>query len=130
MERIYAFLESAGTYFLATAQEDQPRVRPFGTIDLFEGRLCFQTGKVKEVSKQMHIDPKVEICAFKDGRWIRIAGEVAVDDRREARKHMLDKYPDLRRMYDEDDGNTEIWYFTGAKAVISSFTQPPVEITI
>ena len=130
MNRIYDFLKSAGTYYLATVEEDQPRVRPFGTIDMYEDKLYIQTGKIKEVSKQMHKNPKVEICAFKDGKWIRVSGIVETDDRREAKKHMLDNYPELRGMYNEDDGNTEVWYFKSGEAVISSFTEEPVVIKI
>ena len=128
MERIERFLKEAGTYYLATVEGDQPRVRPFGTVNLFEEKLYIQTGKVKEVSKQIHANPKVEICAFKDGKWLRIAGTLVEDDRREARKSMLDAYPDLRAMYSEDDGNTEVFYFKEAKAVFSSFTHAPETI--
>ncbi len=128
MQRVYDFLKEAQTYFLATCEGDQPRVRPFGTVDVFDGKLCIQTGKVKPVSKQLHANPKAEICAFVNGTWIRVSGEMAVLDSREARKHMLDAYPELRAMYNEDDGNTEIWYFKSAKAVIASFTAASVEI--
>ena len=128
MQRVYDFLKKAGTYYLATVDGDEPKVRPFGTIDIFEDKLYIQTGKVKEVSKQLHKNPKVEICAFLDGRWVRVSGVLVEDDRREARKHMLDNYPELRSMYNEDDGNTEVWYFCDASAVISSFTEAPVEI--
>ena len=128
MERIERFLKEAGTYYLATVEGDQPRVRPFGTVNLFEEKLYIQTGKVKEVSKQIHANPKVEICAFKDGKWLRISGTLVEDDRREARKSMLDAYPDLRAMYSEDDGNTEVFYFKEAKAVFSSFTHAPETI--
>jgi uncharacterized pyridoxamine 5'-phosphate oxidase family protein len=125
MEKVLEFLKEAGTYYLATVDGDQPRVRPFGTINLFEGKLYIQTGKAKDVSKQIHANPKVEICAFKDGDWIRVAGELVEDDRREARASMLDAYPDLRRMYNEDDGNTEVFYLKNAKATFSSFTKAP-----
>ena len=125
MECVLNFLKEAGVYYLATMDGDQPRVRPFGTVNLFEGRLYIQTGKVKDVSKQLHANPKAEICAFKDGQWLRIAGKLVEDDRREARKSMLDAYPDLRGMYSEDDGNTEVFYITEAQAVFSSFTQAP-----
>ena len=117
MEKVLEFLKEAGAYYLATVDGDQPRVRPFGTINLFEGKLYIQTGKAKDVSKQIHANPKVEICAFKDGDWIRVAGELVEDDRREARASMLDAYPDLRRMYNEDDGNTEVFYLKNAKIV-------------
>ena len=105
--------------------KNQPRVRPFGSVDIFEGKLYIQTGKVKAVAKQIAANPKVELCAFKDGRWLRITGELVEDDRREAKKHMLDSYPVLRRMYSEDDGNTLVLYFKNATAVFSSFTEPP-----
>lgn len=125
MERICEFLKAAETYYLATVDGDQPRVRPFGTAHLFEGRLYIQTGKAKEVSKQLAKNPKVEICAFKDGAWIRIAGELAEDDRVEAKKSMLDEYPSLRSMYDENDGNTQVFYFKNGTATFSSFTSAP-----
>ncbi len=129
MKRVYDFLRDAGTYYLATVDGDQPRVRPFGTVNIFEGRLYIQTGKVKPVSKQIAADPKVEICAFKDGRWLRVAGELVEDDRVEARKSMLDAYPELRSMYDENDGNTQVLYFKNAEATFFSFTSAPETIS-
>ena len=128
MQEVYDFLKDAETYYLATMDGDQPRVRPFGTVDIFDGKLYIQTGKVKDVAKQIATNPKVEICAFKDGRWLRITGELVEDDRREAKKHMLDSYPVLRRMYSEDDGNTLVLYFKNATAVFSSFTEAPKTI--
>lgn len=125
MERICEFLKAAETYYLATVDGDQPRVRPFGTAHIFEGRLYIQTGKAKDVSKQLAKNPKAEICAFKDGSWIRIAGELAEDDRAEAKKSMLDDYPNLRTMYDENDGNTQVFYFKNGTATVSSFTSAP-----
>ena len=125
MQRVVDFLKEANTYYLATVEGDQPRVRPFGTAHVFEGRLYIQTGKVKDVSKQIHANPKVEICAFKDGKWLRVAGELVEDDRIEARQSMLDAYPSLQGMYKADDGNTEVLYFKNAKATFSSFTSAP-----
>ena len=128
MEKVLQFLKDAGTYYLATVEGDQPRVRPFGTINLFEGKLYIQTGKSKNVSKQIHANPKTELCAFKDGVWVRIACELVEDDRREARVSMLDAYPQLRGMYSEDDGNTEVFYLKNAVATFSSFTAAPETI--
>ena len=128
MKEVYEFLKKAGVYYLATAEGDQPRVRPFGTVDIFDGKLYIQTGKRKEVARQLAANPKAEICAFLDGKWLRLSGELVEDDRREARKHMLDSYPELRRMYDEDDGNTLVLYFRNATAVFSSFTEAPKTI--
>ena len=129
MKKVLEFLKAAEVYYLATMEGDQPRVRPFGTVNEFEGKLYIQTGKVKPVSEQIHANPKVEICAFKDGVWLRLAGTLVEDDRFEARKSMLDAYPDLRAMYSEDDGNTEVFYFTDAVAVFYSFTAEPEIIT-
>lgn len=128
MEEVVTFLKEAGIYYLATAEGDQPRVRPFGTAHIFEGKLYIQTGKKKEVSKQLHANPKAELCAFRKGEWIRVSGELVEDDRREARQSMLDAYPNLQKMYSADDGNTEVFYFKNATAVISSFTKEPVVI--
>ena len=125
MKKVYEFLKSAGTYYLATVEGDQPRVRPFGTIHIFEDRLYIQTGKVKPVSKQLAANPKCEICAFQDGVWLRVAAELVEDDRTEARKSMLDEYANLRAMYDENDGNTQVLYLKNATATFSSFTSPP-----
>lgn len=128
MERICKFLKEAGTYYLATVEGDQPRVRPFGTAHIFEGKLYIQTGKVKPVSKQLAANPKAEICAFKDGVWLRVAGELVEDDRIEAKKSMLDDYTSLRRMYDENDDNTQVLYFEHGVATFSSFTAPEEKI--
>lgn len=125
MERVVKFLKDAEVYYLATVEGDQPRVRPFGTAHIFEGRLYIQTGKVKDVSKQLMANPKAEICAFKNGEWIRIAGELIEDDRIEARQSMLDAYPSLQNMYAADDGNTQVFCFKNATATISSFTHEP-----
>ena len=129
MERVCKFLKDAGVYYLATVEGDQPRVRPFGTAHIFEGRLYIQTGKVKPCAKQLAANPKAEICAFHQGTWVRIAGELVEDDRVEARKSMLDAYPNLRAMYSEDDGNTQVLYFRNATATFSSFTAAPETVT-
>ena len=125
MERTLKFLKEAGTYYLATVDGDQPRVRPFGTINEFEGKLYIQTGKKKDVSKQLHANPKAEICAFMNGEWIRVACELVADDRREAKVSMLEAYPNLQGMYSADDDNTEVLYMKNATATFSSFMGAP-----
>ena len=125
MQRAEKFLKEAGTYYLATVEGDQPRVRPFGTANIFDGKLYIQTGKKKDVSKQIHKNPKVELCAFKDGTWLRIAGELVSDDRREAKQAMLDAYPSLQGMYSADDDNTEVLYLKDATATYCSFISAP-----
>ena len=125
MQETYEFLKAAGTYFLATSENGQPRVRPFGTIHVYQDRLYIQTGKVKAVSRQLHANPKMELCAMLDGRWLRLEATAVEDDSREARVSMLEAYPALQAMYSPDDGNTEVWYLRNATATFSSFTEPP-----
>lgn len=125
MEKVCEFLKSAETYFLATVEGDQPRVRPFGTAHIFDGKLYIQTGRAKSVSRQLAANPKCEICAFKDGAWLRLSGELVEDDRVEAKKSMLDDYTNLRAMYDENDDNTQVLYFKNAVATFFSFTGEP-----
>jgi uncharacterized pyridoxamine 5'-phosphate oxidase family protein len=125
MKEIYEFLKKCGHYYIATMDGDQPRVRPFGTVEIFENKLYIQTGKVKNVSKQMQANPKIEICAFNGKEWIRVAAAVVRDDRVEAKQHMLDAYPDLQKMYKADDDNTEVLYLKDASATIYSFTAEP-----
>ena len=129
MERVCKFLKDAGVYYLATVEGDQPRVRPFGTAHVFEGKLYIQTGKIKPVSKQIAANPKCEICAFKDGEWLRVSAELVEDDRVEAKKSMLDAYPNLQSMYSADDGNTMVLYFKDATATFSSFAGAPETVT-
>ncbi len=126
MKEVYEFLKDCGTYYLATMDGDQPRVRPFGTVDIFEDKLYIQTGKSKNVSKQMQDNPKIEICAYKDGKWLRVTAEVVRDENKEAKKHMLDNYPNLQDKYSPEDDNTEVLYLKNAKAVISSFTEEDI----
>ena len=129
IERVCQFLDEAKTYYLATAEGDQPRVRPFGTALIFEGKLYIQTGKVKNVSRQLAANPKAEICAFQNGQWVRIAGELVNDDRREPKEAMLEKMPSLKAMYSADDDNTQVLYFKNATATFSSFTSAPETIS-
>jgi len=127
LKEVFDFIKKCGTYYLATVEGNQPRVRPFGTIDIFEGKLYIQTGKVKPVSKQLKENPKAELCCFdgESGTWLRLAGELVNDDRVEAKKHMLDNYPDLRNMYNENDDNSQVLYFKNSTATFSSFGGAP-----
>ena len=125
MKEVFDFLKKCGTFYLATEEGVQPRVRPFGAINIFEDKLYIQTGKKKNVSKQMQINPNVEICAFTEGRWVRLEGKVVRDDRIEAKKSMLDANPMLKNMYSAEDDNTEVLYFEKAKATFYSFTEEP-----
>lgn len=129
MNEVYEFLKACETYYLATVDGDQPRVRPFGTVDLFEGRLYIQTGKKKAVADQMKKNPKVELCGMANGKWIRVTATAVLDERIEAQSHMLDAYPSLKGMYQPGDGNTEVYYLKDGVATVSSFTEPPKTYT-
>ena len=128
MQEVYEFLKKCKTYYLATVEGTQHRVRPFGTVDLFEGKIYIQTGKVKSVSRQLLENPQVEICAFDGTHWLRVAATAVEDDRVEARRHMLDAFPQLQSMYQPDDGNTQVFYLKDATVTFSSFTEAPREI--
>ena len=130
IEKVSAFLDEAQVYYLATVEGDQPRVRPFGTALVHNGRLYIQTGKVKPVSRQLAVNPKAEICAFSGGKWLRVAGELVNDDDRAVKVVMLEKMPSLKSMYDPDDGNMQMLYFKNAVATFSSFTAAPETINL
>ena len=126
MQKVYEFLKDAGTYYLATVDGDQARVRPFGAIHIYDGKLYIQTGKTKDVAKQIATNPKVEICAMSKGDWIRVCGTLVLDERVEAQESMLDAYPNLRKMYTTgSEGNTAVYYFKDAVATISSSSHEP-----
>jgi uncharacterized pyridoxamine 5'-phosphate oxidase family protein len=125
MEEVYEFLKQCGTYFIATVDGDQPRVRPFGTVLVFENKLYIQTGKVKNVAKQIMKNPKIEICALAGAKWVRVEAVALEDDRTEPRQKMLDAYPQLKSMYSADDGNSVVFYLKDATATISAFGEQP-----
>jgi uncharacterized pyridoxamine 5'-phosphate oxidase family protein len=126
MQEVHDFLKDCKAYYLATLDNGRPRVRPFGTIHMYEDKLYIQTGKVKDVSKQMAADPRVEICACRGGdEWIRIEATVVDDPRLEVKESLLDAYPELKQMYSADDGNTQVLYLTDATATFCSFTTEP-----
>ena len=125
MNEVYEFIKSCGTYYLATVEDGQPRNRPFGTVNIFEGKLYIQTGKSKPVSHQIQKNPKVELCCFNGKEWLRLSGTLVRDDRREAKADMLEHFPSLKAMYSADDDDTEVLYFKDAEAVFSSFAAAP-----
>ncbi|MDR2197216.1 MAG: pyridoxamine 5'-phosphate oxidase family protein [Coriobacteriales bacterium] len=128
MDEVYEFFKKAGTYYLATVEGDQPRLRPFGTVDIFEGRLYIQTGRGKDISRQVAANPKVEMCAFVDGVWVRLAGTLVDDPSEAAEAHMLDAYPMLKDRYAAGDGNNQVLYFKDATATFYSFTSPEQKV--
>jgi uncharacterized pyridoxamine 5'-phosphate oxidase family protein len=125
MNEVCEFLKKCGTYYLATVEGDQPRVRPFGTVNIYNGKLYIQTAKAKAVSKQMAQNPKIEICGFQGGSWVRVAATAVNDDDIEAKKHMLEDYPSLKERYKAEDSNTQVLYLKDATATFSSFQGEP-----
>ena len=129
MQEVYEFLKRCGTYYLATLDGTRPRVRPFGTIDLFEGTLRIQTGRRKEVARQILTNPQVELCAFDGEQWLRVSARAEEDPSLEGQEHMLQAYPNLRAMYAPGDGNTVIFMLREGQATFSSFTAPSRTVT-
>ena len=129
INEVYEFLKNCGVYYLATMEGNQPRVRPFGTVDLFENRIYIQTGRIKKVADQLKDNPKVEISGMHKGKWIRITAKAVLDNSIEAQTHMLDAYPSLQDRYQPGDGNNEVYYLKNATAQICSFAEDPVTLT-
>ncbi len=127
MKEVLEFLKKCSTYYLGTINNGKPDIRPFGTIHEYNGKLYFQTGKIKNVSKQINQNPNIFICAFDGNKWIRIDAKAYEDDSIEASEDLLKEYESLRRMYTPGDGNCTTYYLTDVKAVISSFTDKPIE---
>ena len=125
MQEVLEFLKKAGTYYLATVEGDQPRVRPFGTAHIFEGKLYIQTGRSKPCSMQMSVNPRIEICAMADNAWVRIEAAVVNDDNIEAKRSMLDAYPVLKDRYSAEDDNTQVLYLKDATATFFEFGAEP-----
>jgi uncharacterized pyridoxamine 5'-phosphate oxidase family protein len=131
MQEVYEFLRTCGVYYLATVDGDQPRVRPFGTAVIFQQNLYIQTGRKKNVARQMLTNPKVEICAYDPGKgvWLRIEAKVVADERLEAKQYVLDQYPQLKSMYKADDENTLVLYLKDVTATFNTFTDPARTVT-
>jgi uncharacterized pyridoxamine 5'-phosphate oxidase family protein len=123
MREVHDFIKGCGHYFLATVDGDQPKVRPFGTVAIFDGKLYIQTGKKKDVSKQLARNPKIEMCAYDGkGAWVRVQAVAVNDDSLEAKRFMLDAYPELKSMYSAEDANTQVLYLKDVKATFFSFS--------
>lgn len=129
MEEVYEFLKKCQSFFLATQEGDQPRVRPFGAVNIYNGKLYLLTGKVKNVSKQIAANPKVELCAYDGDVWLRVSATLVEDDSFEAQESMLDAYPSMRPQYLAGDGNTQVLYMKDAVAVFYSLTKEPRTVT-
>ena len=126
MKETYDFLKGCGVFYIATIDGNNPRVRPFGALNIFEDKLYLQTGKVKNVSKQIQENNNIELCGFKDGKWIRVSAKAIRDDRLEAKISMLDNNPELKNMYSATDDNTEVLYLSDVVSTIYSFTEAPI----
>ncbi|MDR1713353.1 MAG: pyridoxamine 5'-phosphate oxidase family protein [Coriobacteriales bacterium] len=129
MQDVCQFLKDARTYYLATAEGDQPRVRPFGTAHIFEDKLYIQTGKSKPTYAQITANPKVEICAFNGsvGQWLRVTATLVEDPRVQAEASLLEAYPELQGAYQAGDGNTAVFYLRDAEAIWYGFGAAGVE---
>lgn len=128
MQEVFDFLQKCQVFYLATVENDQPRVRPFGALAIINGKMYTQTGKIKNVSHQLHENPKCEICAFDKGTWVRIECKLIPEEDYETKVAFLEANPGLKKMYSADDDNTEILCFVDAKATFTSFGAAPKTI--
>lgn len=126
MKEVLDYLKACGTFYLATTEGNQPRVRPFGAVCEFEGKLYITTNNKKKGFEQMIRNPKIEISGMSKGTWIRLEATAVHDNRREARVAMMeDNEASLSRLYSIDDGIFEVLYLEDATATIFSFTGDP-----
>lgn len=125
MKEVFDFLKRCGVYYLATVEGEQPHVRPFTSLNYYNDRIYFQTGKVKPVAHQLKANHKIEISGMAKGSWLRLTGEAVLDESEAAQQSMLDANPGLDKMYAVGDGNIEVYYIQNAKADICSFTDAP-----
>lgn len=131
MNEVLEYLKSCGTFYLATSEEGQAHVRPFGAVCEFEGKLYIVTNNQKKVYQQMKKNGKIEICGMHKETWIRVEGEVKEDIRREARVTMMDgNKAALSSMYTVDDNLMTVFYFEHGTATIYSFTAEPKVIEL
>lgn len=126
MEEVLQFLNEVQTFYIATTEGDQPRVRPFGATTVFENKLYFVTSNTKDVFKQIIANPKIEICGMNTKyQWLRVKAAAVIDPSREAKAKMLNDCPVLQQMYKLDDGLMEVFYIKDVTATYSSFTEAP-----
>lgn len=129
MNEIIEYLKNCGTFYLATSENGQAHVRPFGAVCEFEGKLYIVTNNQKKVYDQMKENGKIELCGMYNGSWIRVEGNVTEDTRREARVAMMeDNKASLSSMYTVDDNLMTVFAFDNGVATIYSFTDEPKEI--
>ena len=126
MNEVLEYLKSCGIFYLATEEDGQPHVRPFGAVCAYDDKLYFVTNNQKKVYQQMIKNGKVEICGLSQGTWIRVEGKVKEDLRREARVSMMSaNEASLKSMYTVDDNLITVFYFEHAIATNYSFTTEP-----
>ena len=130
MKEAYEFLRKCGTFFLATEEDGQPRVRPFGALSDFGGKLYIETNNQKKVYQQLVKNGKVELCGMHEEKWIRLEGVVKEDTRREARVAMLEENPSLKSLATPDNGTMTVFYFESGTATVYSFTEEPKVIAL
>ena len=122
LNRVVNNIKNAKTFFFATVDENnQPRVRPYNAVTLFEDKVYFYTNNHTHAFKQMNVNPKIELCAMiSEDRWLRVSGKIVYDYRPEVKKAMLEANPELRTMYSEDDKIFEVFYLSNMQCTIHS----------
>lgn len=114
-KKVYEFLEDAKTFYLATMEGNQPRVRPYGAMLFFEGKNYIMAFGQTNATRQIAANQKAEICAFK-GRTLRIECKLVEDNRPEVGKALVDKMPVLKPVLGENGENGVMYYLKDATA--------------
>ena len=119
MSKVTDFLTEAGTVFLATADGDQPKLRPLGLHFELDDKVLFGIGDYKNVYKQLVANPKTEIVACKpDGHWLRYTGKAVFETDEKYAAAALEVMPQLKDIYNETTGfKMKVFHLEDATAV-------------
>jgi len=121
LTKIYDFLHEAKRFFVATVDKDKPRVRPFGSYMIYDGKLYFSTADTKPFWRQIIENPNIEICACDgEGGWLRIEAKANPDRRKVVKEAMLRQNPRLQQIYEAHGKHVALFYITNATAAFEN----------
>lgn len=121
VKQVYDFMDKAKVYSLATIENEQPRVRIYGTTLLFEDKLYIMAFDHTAAIDQLRANPKAEIAVFK-GKQLRLTCKLVEDTRQELKDAMAAKMPALKAMAGKNNKNFIMLCVTDATATIADLT--------
>ena len=130
LQKTLNFLQKCGTFYVATTDGNQPRVRPFGLVIEHENKLWFGTANTKEVYRQLMANPRIEISATSPTmEWVRLSGQAVFESNAEVKRKAFELLPMLANIYQgSEDPVFEVFYLAEAEAVfqgMGNYGAPP-----